>query len=181
MLVLVWIGQTLGIFGFTSWVPTLLVAHGFSLVHSLAWSSTIALAAVPGALLAAVIADRWDRRWWLTLCALAIAVLGLLYGSSGTALSIIVFGILVEMLAHTFAPLLYAYTPECFPTAIRNSGAGLTYGCGRLANGFGPLVVAGLFKHFGYRSVFTYIAGCWVVTAVAVGFFGQRTNRQLLT
>jgi MFS transporter, putative metabolite:H+ symporter len=181
VLILTWVGQTLGLFGFTSWVPTLLVARGFSLVHSLAWSSTISLAAVPGALLAAVIADHWDRRWWLTVCALVIACCGLLYGASGSALTIIVFGILVEMLVHTFAPLLYAYTPECYPTAIRNSGAGLTYGCGRLANGFGPLVVAALFKHYGYRSVFTYIAGCWIFTAVAIGMFGPRTSRQLLT
>jgi putative MFS transporter len=181
VLILTWVGQTLGLFGFTSWVPTLLVAHGFSLVRSLAWSSTMALAAVPGAFLAAIIADHWDRRWWLTLLALVIAGCGLLYGNSSTAVAIIVFGVLVEMLLHAFAPLLYAYTPECYPTEIRNSGAGLTYGCGRLANGFGPLLVAGLFKHYGYRSVFTYIAGCWILTAVAVGVFGPRTSRQLLT
>lgn len=181
VLILTWVGQTMGLFGFTSWVPTLLVAHGFSLVHSLAWSSTMALAAVPGALLAALIADRWDRRWWLTLLALVVAGCGLLYGSSSKALSIVVFGVLVEMLLHTYAPLLYAYTPECYPTAIRNSGAGLTYGCGRLANGFSPLLVAALFRHYGYRSVFTYIAGCWILAAAAIGFFGPRTSRQLLT
>jgi putative MFS transporter len=181
VLVVTWVGQTLGLFGFTSWVPTLLVARGFSLVHSLAWSSTMALAAVPGAVLAALIADHWDRRWWLTLLALVIAGCGLLYGKSTTAVSIVIFGILVELLLHTFAPLLYAYTPECYPTAIRNAGAGLTYGCGRLANGFGPLLVAGLFRYYGYRSVFTYIAGCWILAAAAIGFFGPRTSRQLLT
>jgi len=31
----VWIFQALGFYGFTVWVPTLLVAHGFSMVKSL--------------------------------------------------------------------------------------------------------------------------------------------------
>ena len=32
----VWMCQTLGIYGFLSWVPTLLVEHGFSVVRSMA-------------------------------------------------------------------------------------------------------------------------------------------------
>jgi putative MFS transporter len=181
VLAVTWIGQTLGLFGFTSWVPTLLVAHGFSLVHSLAWSSAMALAAVPGAWLAALISDRWDRKWWLTTCALIIAVCGMVYGMSFKMVSIIVFGFLMELFTHTFAPLLYSYTPECYPTEVRNSGAGLTYGIGRLANGFGPLIVAFLFNRYGYTSVFAYITGCWVMVALAIGFFGPRTNAKILT
>jgi MFS transporter, putative metabolite:H+ symporter len=181
ILVITWICQTLGLFGFTSWVPTLLVAHGFSLVHSLAWSSAMALAAVPGAWLAALISDHWDRRWWITICALVIAVCGMAYGVTFKIAAIIIFGFLVEMFTHTFAPLLYAYTPECYPTEIRNSGAGLTYGLGRLANGFGPLVVAFLFNHYGYTSVFAYITGCWVIVAIAIGAFGPRTKGRILT
>jgi MFS transporter, putative metabolite:H+ symporter len=181
ILALTWIGQTLGLFGFTSWVPTLLVAHGFSLVHSLAWSSAMALAAAPGAWIAALISDRWDRKWWITTFALIIAVCGMIYGMSFHAGAIIIFGFLVELFTHTFAPLLYSYTPECYPTEIRNSGAGLTYGIGRLANGFGPLVVAFLYKSYGYTSVFAYITGCWLVVAIAVGLFGPRTNAKILT
>jgi MFS transporter, putative metabolite:H+ symporter len=181
ILVLTWVGQTLGLFGFTSWVPTLLVAHGFSLVHSLAWSSAMALAAVPGAFLAAIIADHWDRKWWITICALVIAVCGMIYGMSFQTATIIVFGFLVEMFLHTFAPLLYSYTPECYPTEIRNSGTGFAYGCGRLANGFGPLIVAFLFNRYGYTSVFVYITGCWLLTAIVIGFLGPRTSGRLLT
>ena len=67
LLVPVWIVATLGFFGFTSWVPTLLLAHGFSLINSLAWSSTMSLAILPGALIAALAADRMDRKWSIAL------------------------------------------------------------------------------------------------------------------
>ena len=181
MLLLTWISQTLGFYGFMAWVPTLLAAHGFSLVHSLAWSSAISLGAVPGALIAALIADRWDRKWSITVVSLLIAFCGLMYGLTFNVTAIIVFGFLVAMLIQTFAPLLYSYTAECYPTEIRNSGTGLTYGVGRLANGFGPLLIAFLFTRYGYASVFVYIAACWLVAAITVSVFGPRTKGQILT
>ena len=180
MLVAMWICQTLGFYGFMAWVPTLLAAHGFSLVHSLAWSAAMQLGAVPGAVIAALISDRWERKWWLTLVSLLIAACGLAYGLTFRANMIVVFGFLVAMFLQTFAPLLYAYTAECYPTEIRNSGAGLTYGIGRLANVFGPLVVVLVFSHYGYASVFIYIAACWLLVAIAVGIFGPRTKGQSL-
>jgi MFS transporter, putative metabolite:H+ symporter len=181
MLLLTWICQTLGFYGFTAWVPTLLAAHGFSLVHSLAWSSAISLGAVPGALIAALVADRWNRKWLITIVSLLIAFCGLMYGLTFNVTAIIVFGFLVAMLIQTFAPLLYSYTAECYPTEIRNSGTGLTYGVGRLANGFGPLLIAFLYTHYGYTSVFVYIAACWLVVAFTVSVFGPLTKDRILS
>jgi putative MFS transporter len=172
-LTFIWICMTLGFYGFTSWVPTLLVAHGFSLVHSLAWSSVMALATIPGAILAALVADRWDRRWLIALVAFVIAICGMLYGLTFRVVAIVIFGFLVEMFLHTFAPLLYTFTAESFPTPTRNSGTGLAYGAGRLANVFGPLIVALIFNHFGYTSVFVYIALCWILLAISIGALGS--------
>ena len=180
MLVTVWIAQTLGFYGFTAWVPTLLVAHGFSLVHSLAWSSAMTIGAVPGALIAALISDRWERKWLITIVALVIAFCGLMYGMTFNIAAIVVFGFLVAMFIQTFAPLLYAYTPECYPTHIRNSGSGLGYGIGRLANVFGPLIVAFLFNHYGYKSVFVYVAAMWLLVAIILSIFGPLTKGRTL-
>jgi MFS transporter, putative metabolite:H+ symporter len=180
MLVFTWMCQTLAFYGFASWVPTLLAEHGFSLVHSLAWSSAMWLGAVPGALIAALISDRWERKWWIPIVALLSAFCGLMYGLTFRTITIIVFGFLVAMLQHVHTPLLYAYTPECYPTEIRNSGAGLAYGVGRLANVVGPLLVAFLFTHHGYTSVFVYIATCWVLVAIIIGIFGPLTKGRTL-
>lgn len=176
MLVVVWICFTLGFYGFTAWVPTLLVAHGFSLVHSLTWSSAMSIATVPGAGIAALISDRWERKWLIIIFALLIAAFGLIYGLAFQVSMIIIFGFLVEMFLHAFSPLLYTYSAESFPTEVRNSGMGLTYGAGRLANVFGPLVVALLFNHYGYSSVFVYIALCWTLLALAIAGFGVRSK-----
>jgi putative MFS transporter len=180
MIVTVWIAQTLGFYGFTAWVPTLLVAHGFSLVHSLAWSSAMTIGAVPGALISALISDRWERKWSIAILALVIAGCGLLYGMTFKVAAIVIFGFLVAMFSQTFASILYAYTPECYPTHIRNSGSGIGYGIGRLANVFGPLIVAFLFNHYGYKSVFIYVAAMWLLVAIIVCGFGPSTKGQTL-
>ena len=178
MLAATWMAQTLGFHGFTAWVPTLLVAHGFSLVKSLAWSSAMSIGTIPGAFVAGVISDRFERKWLVPIIALVIAALGLAYGLARSPVMIVVFGFLVEATLRTFASVLYSYTPECFPTEIRNSGAGLVYGVGRLVNILGPLFVAFLFTNYGYTSVFVYIATTWVVVALTVGIFGPRTSQR---
>jgi MFS transporter, putative metabolite:H+ symporter len=180
VLIVVWICQTLGFYGFMAWVPTLLAAHGFSMANSLSWSAAISIGSVPGALIAALISDRWERKWLITAVALTVAACGVPYGMSFRATWIIIFGFLVAAFLQTFGALLFAYTPEVYPTEVRNSGMGLVYGLGRLANTVGPLLVAFLYTHYGYTSVFVYIAVCWVLVAIMIGGFGIKTRgRQL--
>jgi len=81
MLVTAWMFQTLGFYGFSAWVPTLLVEHGFKLTESLTWASAIQLIGVPGAFIAGCISDRWQRKYWITLLAIFIATCGMLMGS----------------------------------------------------------------------------------------------------
>ena len=86
----------------------------------------------------------------------------------------------MTMCIQTFAPILYAYTAECFPTEIRSSGTGFTYGIGRLSNAFGPLLIAFLFTNYGYMTVFVYIAACWLVVATVVRLAGPLTRGRML-
>jgi putative MFS transporter len=181
LLVSVWFFEALGFYGAQAWIPTLLVAKGFSLVNSLTWTSAMQLGAPLGAMLAGVISDRWDRKWLVTVCVLIKALCAVVYGLSNSQASIVVFGCLMMISFQMFTPLLYAYTAECFPTHVRNSGAGISYGAGRGANSFGPLIVAFLFSHYGYMPVFTYIAGMFVMVALIVGVFGPRTKGRVLS
>jgi len=181
LLMTIWMCQTLGIYGFLSWVPTLLVEHGFSVVRSLEQSSAMSIGAVPGAWLASRLSDRWERKSLIGIVAVAIAICGLSYGLSFRTTTIVIFGFLVAMGQQVFAALLYAYTPECFPTQVRNTGTGVSYGMGRLANGLvGPFIVAFLFKRYGYTTVFAYIAVCWALVAILVTSFGPKTRGRAL-
>jgi MFS transporter, putative metabolite:H+ symporter len=180
LLISVWFCQTLGFYGFNAWVPTLLAEQGFSIIRTLEQSSAIAIGAVPGAWIASKIADRWERKYLIALVAVLVGTFGMIYGLSFNTWIIVTFGFLVAMSQQVFAPMLYAYTAECFPTNARNTGAGLSYGIGRLGNAIGPLIVAFLFTTYGYRSVFAYIALCWVLVALLIMAFGPRMNTRTL-
>ena len=180
LLISVWFCQTLGFYGFNAWVPTLLAEQGFSIMRTLEQSSAISIGAVPGAWIASKIADRWERKYLIAIVAVLVGTFGMIYGLSFNTWIIVTFGFLVAMSQQVFAPMLYAYTAECFPTNARNTGAGLSYGIGRLGNAVGPLIVAFLFTTYGYRSVFAYIALCWVLVSFLILTFGPRMNARTL-
>ena len=56
--------QTIGFFGFTNWLPTLLAAQGHSVTKSLLYSAAIAVAYPLWPLLwAFTVAERYERKW----------------------------------------------------------------------------------------------------------------------
>ncbi len=176
----IWFFQTIGFYGFNSWVPTLLAEHGFAVVRSLTFVSLMNLGAIPGALLAVYFSERVERKFAIVAVALAIAVFGLAFGLTFQPVLIVLFGFLASTALDMFSALCFAYTPEQFPTDIRNSGAGLAYGVGRLANVINPFVISALVASFGYVSVFGYIAGAWVITALIALLWGARTTGRAL-
>jgi putative MFS transporter len=180
MLMAAWAFQTLGFYGFSAFVPTLLNERGFTIVESIGWATAMQACGPLGAMCAAIIADRFQRKWSVVVVALLTAAFGFAYGLSSDAVFIMLFGGLMTTCFQTFAPMLYAYTAECFPTEVRSTGTGFTYGMGRLANVVGPIAVAYLFSAYGYLSVYVYIAVCWTAVALAIGLFGPMTKgRQL--
>ncbi|WP_433560160.1 hypothetical protein ACQPWY_22400 [Pseudonocardia xinjiangensis] len=62
MLMLVWTFLTTSYYGFASFAPTLLHDHGFTVTASVGYSAFTTLGAVPGALLAWPVADRFGLR-----------------------------------------------------------------------------------------------------------------------
>ncbi|MFW5433861.1 MFS transporter [Paenibacillus apiarius] len=179
ILTFAWIFQTLGFYGFGSWVPTLLVQNGIVLDKSLLYSTLITIGAPLGALLGALISDRYERKWNLIASSLFIAIAVFLYGMTVNPVFLIAFGFLVNMIERTYSSNLYTYTSELYPTHIRGSGYGLTYGLGRFSNVLGPMLISFMLLEFGSFSVFALISLCWIGSAVALSF-GPNTNRRSL-
>ncbi|WP_428486981.1 MFS transporter [Rhodopila sp.] len=177
---LIGVCSTLGFYGFMAWVPTLLYEHGFSVTKSLTYTSVIAICNPIGALIAADLMERIDRKWFNTLVCAVVAAAVLLYGVVGTPGLIMLVGAVVVIALQGGATGLYIYSSELFSTDVRSLGVGLTYGVGRLANVIGPLIVAALYSGFGYAAVFVFVAGCYLICAVAYGCFGPRTTGRIL-
>jgi putative MFS transporter len=177
LLTLVWVSQTIGLWGYSSWAPTLLAKEGFSIGNSIFYVALTTIGVPLGPLLAGLVTDRFERKWSLAVFGTVIAICGLLYGLTFNPILIVVFGFVVNLLERGYTALASAYSAEVFDTRVRSLGTGVTYGMGRLSNVAGPLIIASLYTGRGYAAVFIFIAAMWVVGALALALFGPRTRR----
>lgn len=177
VLSVLWVSQTIGFFGYSSWAPTLLTQEGMSVSKSLFFVALTTVGAPLGCLLAAHTTDRFERKWLLVITGTVIAVSGLLYGLTFNPIMIVAFGFLVNFFERGFTAVAYAYSPELFDIRTRSLGTSFSYGLGRLSNAFGPLIIAALYTGSGYRAVFFFIAGTWLFGAVVLALFGAATRK----
>jgi MFS transporter, putative metabolite:H+ symporter len=176
MLIIFQLVQTIGYYGFASWVPTLLASQGVDFTKSLAYTSIIAVASPVAALIATQIADRFERKWQLAGSALATAALGLLFSQQRTAVGLISFGLLIAFSNTILAYSLHAYQSELYPTRIRARAVGFTYSWSRFSTIFVGFFVAFFLRNYGTVGVFAFIAGAMVIVFAVIGIMGPRTT-----
>ncbi|MEU6573461.1 MFS transporter [Streptomyces sp. NPDC046805] len=167
-------------YGFSAWMPTLLVENGFTTEQSLSFSSTVALAACPGALLAMLFIDRVERRTALTVIYSVSAALLLVFALVNSYPVLVAAGLLMVLASQAAGACGYTYLPEMFPTRLRALGVGIGNGAGRLAVVAGSFLIAFILGRFGDKAVFGCLVGAAVLAALVMGMFGERTRGRSL-
>jgi putative MFS transporter len=168
--------QTIGYYGFASWVPTLLIATGITTTSSLQYSFLIALSAPLGPLLAYRVADRIERKWQIVSTATCIAIFGVCFARQRDPIWLITCGVLLTCANNCMSIAFHAYQAELFPTRIRAQAVGFVYSWSRLSAIFTSFLIAFFLRHYGTRGVFAFIAAAMAVVVLAIGIFGPRTR-----
>lgn len=176
MMMVFHIFQTVGYYGFASWVPTLLIKQGVTITQSLMYSSIIAIAAPVGPLLGLFIADRFERKTVIVFLSLANIVCGLLFSQLRAPALLVMMGVCLTLAGNMISYTYHAYQTELFPTSIRARAVGFVYSWSRLSAIFSAFFIADILKRFGVSGVFAFIAGAMVIVMMSIGFFGPRTR-----
>jgi MFS transporter, putative metabolite:H+ symporter len=172
--------QTVGFYGFASWVPTLIAQKGINLGASLEYAFIIAIANPFGPLLAYGVADRIERKWLIVLAALGIGIFGLLFAAQSTMVLLILFGVLITLCNNIMSFCFHAYMTELFPTRVRARAVGFVYSFSRVSTVFVSFMIGWFLKTGGVPGVFAFIAVAMAIVMVSIGGFGPATrNRQL--
>jgi MFS transporter, putative metabolite:H+ symporter len=180
MLIIFQLLQTVGYYGFTSWVPTLLLAQGINVTKSLAYTIVIAAANPLGAFAATRFADKCERKWQLAFAALGIAIFGLIFAQMSSAPGIMTVGVLIAFCNTVLAYSLHAYQSELYPTRIRARAVGFTYGWSRFSTIFIGFIIAFCLRNYGTIGVFVFIAGAMVIVFLVIAIMGPRTTGRRL-
>lgn len=176
MLVVFQFAQTVGYYGFASWVPTLLIAAGIRTTASLQYSFIIAVSAPLGPLLVQGIADRFERKWQIIWSAVCIAGFGLLFASRREPGWLILLGVLLTCSNNWLSVAFHAYQAELFPTPVRAQAVGFVYSWSRFSAIFTSLMIGFFLYRFGVGGVFAFIAASMLVVVLAIGVLGPRTR-----
>ncbi|TKJ33618.1 MFS transporter [Blastococcus sp. CCUG 61487] len=162
----VWFSINFAYYGAFIWLPTLLVANGFTLTKSFGYTLVITLAQLPGYAVAAYLIERWGRRPTLATFLAGSAVGAGLFAAAGSDATILVTGMVLSFFNLGAWGALYAVTPEVYPTVLRATGAGAAAGFGRLASIAAPLCVPPLVDAGGNGLVFGTFAAFFAIAAL---------------
>ena len=180
MLWILWFGITLTYYGIFLFIPTLLVARGLSEVRSNEFFFLSTLAQVPGYFSAAWLVERWGRRPTLIAYLLGSAASAFLFGNSGTGTDTFIYAALLSFFNLGAWGVVYAISPEFYPTAIRATGAGVAAAVGRIGGIIGPFLTPVLLPVIGQTGVFAMFMALLVVTAVDVFVLAEETRGKSL-
>jgi putative MFS transporter len=168
--------QTVGFYGFSNWVPALLIQRGIAFTSSMEYTFLIAIASPFGPLLAAAIADKFERKWLIVLSAFGVGFGGLLFAQVTLAPLLILFGILVTLSNNAMSFSLHAYQAELYPTRVRALAIGFVYSWSRFSVVFSSFAIGFFLERFGTTGVFAFIAASMLIVMLTIGLFGPRTN-----
>nr|WP_240645798.1 MFS transporter [Georgenia sp. SYP-B2076] len=171
---LVWFFVNFAYYGAFTWLPTLLVADGMTMVKSFQYTLIITAAQLPGYAVAAYLIERWGRRPTLASFLVGAAGAAALFAVASTPAGVLTAGCLLSFFCLGAWGALYAVTPEMYPTAVRGTGAGWASGFGRLASILAPLAVPVLNRAGDLWLVFTVFAGAFVIAAAAALLLQER-------
>ncbi len=168
--------QVIGFYGFAAWVPTLLIARGITLTHSLEYSFIIAIANPIGPLLGTLFADRVERKRQIMLGLVVMGVAMLAFSQASSPVWLIALGVLFTLAANVMSYAYHNYQAELYPTRIRARAIGFVYSWSRIAAAFAGLAIGYFLSAGGVSAVAVFIAIAMVVGIVVIGMFGPATK-----
>jgi putative MFS transporter len=182
MLWLLWFSMIYSYYGIFTWLPTLLVQQGHTLTKSFAYTLAITAAQIPGYFSAALLVDRWGRKPMLAAYMLGCAATAFAFGSAASPAEILLWGCLLSFFNLGAWGVVYTYTPENYPTALRATGSGWASGFGRVGGILAPIAVGLLRAAWPDRPdlVFQMFAGVVLVGVLAVVLLGEETKGRSL-
>ncbi|HVC17312.1 MAG TPA: MFS transporter, partial [Rhodanobacter sp.] len=168
--------QVIGFYGFAAWVPTLLIARGITVTHSLEYSFIIAIANPIGPLLGTLFADRVERKRQIMLGLVVMGLAMLAFSQISSPVLLIALGVLFTLAANVMSYAYHNYQAELYPTRIRARAIGFVYSWSRIAAAFAGLAIGYFLGAGGVSAVAIFIAIAMVVGIVVIGLFGPTTK-----
>ncbi|WJH35310.1 MFS transporter [Paenibacillus sp. CC-CFT747] len=173
---IVWFAVAFSYYGMFLWLPSVMIAKGFTTIRSFEYVLYMTLAQLPGYFAAAYLVERWGRKATLAVFLVMTALMAALFGYSESTALLMTSGALLSFFNLGAWGALYAYTPESYPEEVRASGAGLASGIGRIGSVIAPYLVGYLVMlKLPYAAIFGMFTVVILLGVAGLLIFGRET------
>ena len=177
MLWCLWFGIVYSYYGIFTWLPSLMVTHGFTQIKSFEYVILMTVAQLPGYIAAAYCVERLGRKATLVGFLISCAVCAYFFGQGGSTAAVLAWGCGMSFFNLGAWGVVYSYTPELYPTSIRAMGSGWAAAIGRVGGILAPTLVGILLARQGdFSDIFLMFTGVMVGAALIVAVLGPETK-----
>ncbi|MGM9925511.1 MAG: MFS transporter [Bacillus sp. (in: firmicutes)] len=182
MLWILWFCVVFSYYGMFLWLPSVMTAKGFSLIHSFKYVLIMTLAQLPGYFTVAWLIERVGRKFVLVVYLTGTAISAYFFGNAESLGLLVASGAMLSFFNLGAWGALYAYTPEQYPAVMRGAGSGMAASMGRFGGIFGPLLVGSLMaRGISISMIFSIFCIAIIIGAIAVLILGKETKQIELT
>lgn len=181
MLWLAWFGIVYSYYGIFMWLPSIVYAQGFAVVKTFEYVLIMTLAQLPGYYAAAWLVDIIGRKYTLSLFLLLSGVCSFFFGSAADPTALLAWGAAMSFFNLGAWGVIYTYTPEQYPTAIRALGSGWAAGFGRIGGMLAPMLVGVMLANaMDMSSIFLMFASVLIIVSAIVIGLGKESKQKTL-
>lgn len=177
MLWCLWFGIVYSYYGIFTWLPSLMVAQGFTEIKTFEYVIIMTLAQLPGYFAAAYLVDRIGRKATLVSFLTGCAICAYFFGQGGSTAVVLTWGSLMSFFNLGAWGVVYTYTPELYPTRVRALGSGWAAAIGRIGGILAPTIVGVMLgSKQGFQDIFLMFTGVMLGVALIVAVLGPETK-----
>ncbi len=170
-----WFTISLGYYGVIIWLPGIFVDRGFEFLQTYQYIFLLAVAQLPGYFSAAYLVEHWGRKGTLVVYLIFSGVFTYLFAVVSGLPFIVGTAMLMSFFTLGAWDVLYAYTPELYPTEVRATGMGWASGMTRIAGAIAPSLGGALLSR-SLVAALTLYAVSFVIGGLTVFLLGQETK-----
>ncbi|MEJ5258187.1 MAG: MFS transporter [Fervidobacterium sp.] len=160
-----------------SWAPKIFAQQGLSTTKSLWFTFFMMVAQLPGYLSAAYFIEKIGRKKSLVIYFIGMAISSILWAFVTSSVQLILTALLLSFFTLGVWGLVYAYTPELYPTPMRGTGNGMAGVIARIAGILAPQFGGYMLSlNKSLLEIFSWLAGLSLLAAVAVMLLAVETK-----
>lgn len=173
----VWFVISFVYYALFTWAPRIFSSQGISVLKSSWFTFYMMVAQLPGYLSAAYFIEKWGRKVSLGVYFIGTGAAALLWANVRGDVSLLVSAMVLSFFCLGVWGLVYAYTPELYPTPLRGTGNGAAGVWARVAGMIAPYYTGFMMERGkSIAETLSWISAMAVAAGIAVLIFGRETK-----